>query len=393
MKRKSTYRYGIFLLALLMLSLRQAPADRITGKWLLVSYTAGGETAKPYQLLELTEKGEMKFRGFTIAYWKLEGEKIILRSGQDETMNGTGRLIWNAPGSMTWKWDKGEMTFLRWSDKYVPHAFEGVWVYYDDPEVYISFGSGTQFTEFVVNDYGTERSSGDAFYFPDEKKLVIHNPAGFFNGVYRLKKNDERQWVLSQNASGYTILYDGEEAPEPPLHFSMDQIPAREDENRLPWDVLPPDAYDTATVYHYLRSSYIDELKRFYYVNETDRHAFDMRNRNFCITRYRIKPGKQDRIDRKCKGYVAESHNPFFPMPRPDRFRIVSTDTLYETPDFALNCTLVEGVEGEKKFRYWMVNDMPGVYARIIVQFPGDRDQEVYYIRELIEITKTDSKQ
>ena len=393
MKRKSTYRYEIVLLALLMLSLRQAPADKITGKWILVSYTTGGETATPYQLMEFTDEGKILFRGFEMARYSYQHNKIRMQSSVEPSLNGEGHIQWQGHDRMQIILDSAVMDFMRWKEDYRLRPLAGVWIYYDDPEVYLKISDSATITEFVQTDYGTEMSMASGIYLPEEKKIIIQNPAGYFTGVYKVERENEQGMIFSRDGRDYDLIKDNETAPPPDLSFTYEDLPAEEDEGRLPWNGISWNDYDTSMVYYYQRRTYIDLLERFHIVNEMDRHKINRRNGTFCISQHLIKShGKRPQIAENCKGRVAQSHNPFFPRPRPDRFRIVSTDTLYETPDFAFPCTLVEGVDGDKKFRYWMINNMPGVYARIIVQFPGDRDQEVYYIRELIEITKTDFK-
>lgn len=51
-------------------------------------------------------------------------------------------------------------------------------------------------------------------------------------------------------------------------------------------------------------------------------------------------------------------------------FRISGTEEL-TTPAGAFTCTVIEAVEAETKKMLWMINDQPGVYAKIIIEKPG----------------------
>ena len=51
-------------------------------------------------------------------------------------------------------------------------------------------------------------------------------------------------------------------------------------------------------------------------------------------------------------------------------FRITVTEEL-TTPAGAFTCTVIEAVEAETKKMLWMINDQPGVYAKIIIEKPG----------------------
>ncbi len=56
----------------------------------------------------------------------------------------------------------------------------------------------------------------------------------------------------------------------------------------------------------------------------------------------------------------------FFPQAEPEYFRYVGTEKV-KTPAGTFDCTVMEGVgEFDLKLKYWMINDKPGVYAKII---------------------------
>ncbi len=372
-----------WILLLIMLFVPDGFSQKIPGKWLWVSFSQNGQKQSPYRQVEFTDDGKMLFGGFELATWTCRNNKFTLQSKADPTFNGKGRVEWQGHDRMRLELDGMRMEFRRWTDDFLLRPLAGVWIYYDDPEVYLKISDSATITEFVLTDYGTEMSVASGIYLPEEKKIIIQNPAGYFTGVYKVERENEQDMTFNRDGRDYDLIKDDETAPPPALQFTYEDLPADEDESRLPWNGIAWNDYDTSVVYYFQRRTYIDLLERFHIVNEMDRHKINRRNRTFCISQHLIKShGERPQIAEKCKGFVAESHNPFFPMDRPDRFRIVSTDTLYETPDFAFQCTLIEGVDGDKKFRYWMINDRPGVYARVMVQYPGDRNDEVYYIRE-----------
>ena len=56
----------------------------------------------------------------------------------------------------------------------------------------------------------------------------------------------------------------------------------------------------------------------------------------------------------------------FFPQAEPEYFRYAGTEKV-ETPAGTFDCTVMEGVgDFDLKLKYWMINDKPGVYAKII---------------------------
>jgi len=246
-----------------MLSLRQAPADRITGKWLLVSYTTGGETATPYQLMEFTGEGKILFRGFEMARYSYQHNKIRMQSSVEPSLNGEGHIQWQGHDRMQIILDSAVMDFMRWKEDYRLRPLAGVWIYYDDPEVYLKISDSATITEFVQTDYGTEMSMASGIYLPEEKKIIIQNPAGYFTGVYKVERENEQGMIFSRDGRDYDLIKDNETAPPPDLSFTYEDLPAEEDEGRLPWNGISWNDYDTSMVYYYQRRTYIDLLERY----------------------------------------------------------------------------------------------------------------------------------
>ena len=56
----------------------------------------------------------------------------------------------------------------------------------------------------------------------------------------------------------------------------------------------------------------------------------------------------------------------FFPQEEPEYFRVVGTEDI-KTDLGTFKCTVVEGLGNfDLKLKYWMINDKPGVFAKII---------------------------
>jgi hypothetical protein len=51
-------------------------------------------------------------------------------------------------------------------------------------------------------------------------------------------------------------------------------------------------------------------------------------------------------------------------------------------------CTVVEGMDGDTKIKYWMINDKPGIFAKIIKDNNRESGIPFYQKTELINIEK-----
>lgn len=78
-------------------------------------------------------------------------------------------------------------------------------------------------------------------------------------------------------------------------------------------------------------------------------------------------------------------YNNFFPEKELDTYRITGTEKI-TVPAGSFTCTVVEGFLDEEKYKYWMINEKPGIYAKVITEGLDWRNKLSYTIRELEEI-------
>ena len=65
--------------------------------------------------------------------------------------------------------------------------------------------------------------------------------------------------------------------------------------------------------------------------------------------------------------------------------RVAGKNITVDVPAGTFTCTVIEGFDGDDKVKYWMINDKPGVYAKIVTI--GDMFGELrYVVTELTEI-------
>jgi hypothetical protein len=79
----------------------------------------------------------------------------------------------------------------------------------------------------------------------------------------------------------------------------------------------------------------------------------------------------------------------FYPKDQLDQFRVVGEETI-ETSLGEFNCTVVEGIgRFDKKIKYWMINEKPGVYAKMMMVSENDNPNYnstiEYNLKEILE--------
>ena len=115
--------------------------------------------------------------------------------------------------------------------------------------------------------------------------------------------------------------------------------------------------------------------------NETDQ-TLDARNYSYAQNDYIDMTEQPISVD-----YFKENKEDFrfYPEEELDYYKVVSTNEILKTALGEFECTVVEGMGGfSEKFQYWMVNNQPGVFAKIITV----KDQEPPFGRTTVQITK-----
>ncbi len=76
----------------------------------------------------------------------------------------------------------------------------------------------------------------------------------------------------------------------------------------------------------------------------------------------------------------------FFPKEKLDPFKVIGTE-MVEIPLGNFECTIVEGLDNfNKKIKYWMINNKPGVFAKIIIVNDEDTPfdySNIYMLKEI----------
>jgi len=107
------------------------------------------------------------------------------------------------------------------------------------------------------------------------------------------------------------------------------------------------------------------------------------------FTNLYISGGDTSQFSENYKGNLMGSYNAFFPKEEPWPYRIKGVEKI-TVPAGSFDCTVIEAIDGEKKLKYWMINDMPGVYAKIIREETDPFGKLEYSVQELEKITYRD---
>jgi hypothetical protein len=129
----------------------------------------------------------------------------------------------------------------------------------------------------------------------------------------------------------------------------------------------------------------IEDFGTFSYDSVFQRVEADIEKNQVVFTYLSVFQGDTMQSGQKYKDELSESYNFFFPQDAPSVYRSLGTQTITVAAG-TFECTVIEGVDGEDKVKFWMINDKPGVYARIIRESEDPFGDLEYTLTELEEI-------
>jgi hypothetical protein len=173
------------------------------------------------------------------------------------------------------------------------------------------------------------------------------------------------------------------------LKFEEDDFPEEQPDlsSQLPWGDLDQ-MVQTLQKIRSLRYSFgkrVDGFRTLCYTKSIlSRIQVKPEKPRVVFTNLVVSQGDTMQISQKVRGYLQESRNPFFPEDEPIVYRITGNEKITVGAG-TFECTVVEGIDGFTKVKYWMIRDLPGVYAKSIKEI-GSSDDVNYRVLELEKI-------
>ena len=220
-----------------------------------------------------------------------------------------------------------------------------------------------------------------------------------FRGTASNVKVDEQ--TLSYKHNGAILNFTKTEIvkpnndPIPTLSFTEDdfwqddEYKYQEDEEKLPWtleelfDFMKNKNEIVYTVDNYkMNYGKVDTWVNSYKVSFSDANEISLREYSYF---------HQDYIDMSDNFYPlnddTKENKVFYPRTKLGSFRVIGEEVV-ETNLGKFTCTVVEGMgDFDQKLKYWMINEQPGVYSKIIIhQDSGNPNfdyNNVYTLKEI----------
>jgi len=350
--------------------------EDISGEWLMAKMQSATETREDYTPSEFTKDGKFLIMGMEFGEYTYDkkAQMLTMTSTRDKNIPGVYSVKKLTQKSLILQNSKYTLTFISFNPKQVEQdnassKFIGSWSsevkgseYGDGKEVF-KFSLPDNFAYTFMGDGMRSSTKGTWLYEKDSNSLIVLARDVPFAGKHHVVHIGEKEFVLQTKEGKYSAQKEKELKIER-LNFSEKDF----DEGRPPY--APANWEDLYSLIDYLDTLESVEYKVLSLVGEiTDKQivktTFEINSEKPSVTLHTYN-SEGEEIDRVLRDNRFEnSSNGFFPQKELYPLKKVANETLTLGAG-VFECSVYEGMEGESKYRLWMVDTMPGIYAKII---------------------------
>lgn len=383
----------------------------LVGEWLLEKTVSNKEVKNPYQITNFSEDGNLIIMGIPFATWKYnQGKKIInLHSDFDKSFNGQAKIQTLTKQELTFTLDGKQMYFTKINTSGNANSgLVGTWTFLDVPyagvNTFITFKAPDAYT-FVQKDGGMTTTINGTWYVNLPNKTLILTSMGgenFLKGKSKLLGIDGNNLTLQNDKNVYKATKEAQNKPKI-VHLSFTEADFydangdykyEDEDQKLPWHELSIDGIQNtyasidSLVYTYktlventgvfeekiLTAKPQVNLEGNEAQSVTFEYIFNGYDRNSVPKDYELSVEK-----------LSQYSSPLFPL-KSDTFRVTGEEEI-TIPAGTFTCTVVEAMgKFDELQKIWLINDMPGIVAKLIKEKPGDFSY--YHLYELQKIIK-----
>ena len=383
-----------FLLMTIMVLSVTASAQKVDGSWLVTKIEVGDKVHEPLFVIEYNTDGLIITQGVNVGSWthNQKQEKLIMESSMDKDFGGDCKIINLNQKNLNFekngeKWFLSRLNMAKIAEDNLKSGLIGSWEFVDDADSdatrVLTFEASDSFT-LIEKQRGMVSENGGMWIFNEQdKSLLILSRRMQITGKNKILKISENELILENSGEKIAIRkFEDNSQKIERLSFTEAEFfdengdyKYDEEEVKLPW----PDSFEmlmsliNTSQLEYNFSTLIEGTEIF----ETEKLTAD------------VKADKEEQvlsIDFIFYGYdkynlpadtqlpsntlgISET-NQLFPL-KENIFRVVGKEDL-ETVLGTYNCTVLESVGSrEERYKLWMINDKPGIYAKIIEDKEG----------------------
>ncbi|MDM8159015.1 hypothetical protein QUH73_04190 [Labilibaculum sp. K2S] len=397
----------ILIVLLSLIKVTNAQDSKISGSWLVTKIVVGDQVDEPLFVIDYSANGSIITQGIDVGSWShnQKEEKLIMTSDMDKDFVGDCKIINLNEKELNFekgdqKWFLSRLNMDEIAKINSESGLIGSWKFADDANDdstrVLTFEAPDSFT-FIEKEPGMEsRTGGMWIYNQEEKSLLLIGRIEQVRGKNRILTISKKELVL-ENAGVEIIIRKSDDSSQKieRLNFTGDDFfdengdyKYDSEEGKLPWtdpfEMLMSLVNTSQLEYNF--STLVEGTKVF----ETKKLTADVKTDKdeqsvsidfifYGYDRYNLPDDTQLPPNILDFNY----YNRLYPL-KENSFRVAGQEKL-TTPSGTFDCTVIESVgTSEEKYKLWMINDKPGIYAKIIEDKDGMFGH--YYIYELKNI-------
>ncbi|MCD6355470.1 MAG: hypothetical protein J7L95_07970 [Prolixibacteraceae bacterium] len=400
----------VFLSAILFLSvvgIVNAQKSKFIGSWFITKVEVKGKIENPYQVTQFSEDGKMTIMGMKVGTWSYNNStnSIVMRSEFDKDFNGICKIDKLDGNTLILTKDGVKMYYSKIDDAKIEAANKksgllGMWAIKDKP--YEGITTLIQFLEpdkfkIIEKETGSEsKLSGTWIFDKNKSSLIMTGLRGedMLKGENRIIAIDENSFEFENNGVPFRATKKATNNLKiERLTFSEDDFYDENgdykystDEEKLPWLdwEQKKNSLENVSQLVYSFAKLINDTKYFDTKILTANVSVTDTEEGFSIDNI-FKGFDRSNLPEDAELPTnTEFDHPLYPLTE-NTFRIVATEQI-TTKAGTFNCTVLEvAADFDLREKLWMINDKPGIYAKIVIDDPDPSfgKYEVYELQEI----------
>ena len=391
----------VFLFALTAFALTaHAQTASIVGNWLMIKAETNGNVQEPYFITVFKKDGKMQVMDMIAGTWKFDEKNntLIMQSKMDKDFNGTAKILKLTADALVINKDGARYTYSRVHPEAIAKAnnmsgLSGDWKLLgtDYPTALLKFELPDAFTLLQAADGETDTARGTWIFNPEEETIIFMGFSHLLRG--KIKVTDLSNDAFTLKLADRTLKAQRIKASANKIErltFKEEDFPEEQQEShyQLPWTDFDAMVQFLSTVksIQYKYGKLVEEFNTLIYTSTIlSKIKANVQKPSVEFTNLSISESDTMQFSQNVKGGLMGQYNAFFPKDEPWPYRIIGIETV-TVPAGTFQCTVIEGFDTETKIKYWMINDMPGLYAKIIKEEIDPFDKLDYKLLELEKI-------
>ena len=398
-----TMKKYVLIIAILLSGIGVASAQKISGNWLITKVNVDGKEQGVYTRIDFLENGDMEVSGRNMGTWTYNQKKKVINivSAKFKELNGTSEVKEINESELIIENNGARIFFVKLDKQKITNdnlasGLIGTWQIVDDnnPDVtkLITFKAPDIVTTVEWEPGMESTSEGTWIFDPRKMSLLIMGRLSDFGGENKVVSIGETELELINNNNHFIAKRRDQKTSgiehlkftEADFYDQEGDYRYEDDEQKLPWQDPYKMMASLAGVQHlvYTHSTLIEETGVFNSKKLTADVSVDeageMLNIDFIFYGYDQYNLPEDTELPPNQINPFQCTNKLYPQ-QDIAFRVIGNEQLV-TPAGTFDCTVIEGVDNfEVRKKCWLVNDRPGIYAKIIEDKSGDFGHYIIY--------------